>query len=236
MMSKSQKELEPIYELTLPGAAGEPVATYPGEVIDPLRRMLTHLGKKNALPRRIAMVAALRGEGVTYLSQALAATMANDMTARICVIDLNWWWPAQKDFFQDENGGLAAVLAGEKSLDGVLVPSGWPNLFFIPAGQTAPEQRHSVARSQALRDVVDSLDASFDHLIFDIPAILATSDAVTLASLAAHCCLVIRQGVTPGEDVRRALDEIDHLSILGVVMNQVQFKTPRSILKLIPQS
>ncbi len=225
-----------MYELTLPGADGEPVAAYPGEVIDPLRRMLTHLGKKNALPRRIAMVAALRGEGVTYLSQALAATMANDMAARICVIDLNWWWPAKKDFIQDENGGLAAVLSGEKALDDALVPTGWPNLFFIPAGQTDQVQRHSIARSQALKDVVDSLDASFDHLIFDIPAILATSDAVPLASLASHCCLVIRQGVTPSEDVRRALDEIDHLSILGVVMNQARFKTPPAILKLIPQS
>ena len=66
----------------------------------------------------------------------------------------------------------------------------------------------------------------------DIPAILATNDAVPLASLGSACCLVIRQGVTWMEDVKLALDEIDHLSIMGVVMNKFKLNTPSFLVKL----
>ena len=55
-----------------------------------------------------------------------------------------------------------------------------------------------------------------------------------LASLSDACCLVIRQGVTPVEDVRLALDEIEHLTILGTVLNQAHYATPAVILKFIP--
>jgi Mrp family chromosome partitioning ATPase len=85
-----------------------------------------------------------------------------------------------------------------------------------------------------LVQIIEDLSKEFDHLILDIPAIRATNDAVPLASLGDACCLVIRQGVTTAEDVRLTLDEIDHLPILGVILNRVRLKTPRVILKFIP--
>jgi len=35
--------------------------------------------------------------------------------------------------------------------------------------------------------------------------------------------------------VKRALDDIKHLNILGVMLNQTTLKTPRWMLNLIPQ-
>ncbi|MCA9925602.1 MAG: hypothetical protein KC421_24695, partial [Anaerolineales bacterium] len=71
--------------------------------------------------------------------------------------------------------------------------------------------------------------------LLDIPALLATSDAIPLASLSSGSCLVIKQGVTSIENVRLALDDIAHLNMLGVILNQAVIKTPKLFLRFIPQ-
>src|SRR5262245_48328886 len=73
--------------LTLRTADGAPLYTFPGEVINSMRHMETTVMYKGALPARIAMVAALREEGVTYTTLALATTLAYDLAARICVVE-----------------------------------------------------------------------------------------------------------------------------------------------------
>jgi hypothetical protein len=36
-------------------------------------------------------------------------------------------------------------------------------------------------------------------------------------------------------DVKLALDDIDHLNMLGVLLNKVNIRTPRLFLRMIPQ-
>ena len=90
-----------------------------------------------------------------------------------------------------------------------------------------------MAHSQALKLLIDELGQRFNYLILDVPAILATNDAVPLASLGSACCLVVRQGETPINDVQLALDEIDHLSVLGAVLNRVKFIMPPGLVRLV---
>jgi len=47
--------------------------------------------------------------------------------------------------------------------------------------------------------------------------------------------MVIRQGVTPINKVREALDEVKHLPMAGVVLNKIQVHTPQWLLNFIPQ-
>lgn len=212
-----------------------PQEIYPAEIVRSLRQMITRLGRSGELPERLAVTAALRHEGVSYISRALAAVMANDLDVKVGLIELNWWWPSEvtAKFY---GPGLAQAVAGKASAKEVLVPTGRPNLFLAPAGRAQRAQRPIIARSQALKDTISELNKQCDYLILDTPAVLATSDAIPLASLAESCCIVIRQGVTKVTNVREALDEIDHLQVLGIVMNQVSIQTPRSILNLIPQN
>ncbi|MBP6471774.1 MAG: CpsD/CapB family tyrosine-protein kinase [Chloroflexi bacterium] len=230
---RKQKK-EPLPPLVIPAGDGTPLQKFSGEVVDNLRYMVTRILRNGQLPSRLSMVSALRGEGVTYLSQALAATIAHDMKARICVVDLNWWWPSPAIMAANDNPGLAAVIAKEAKLDDVIAPTGWSNLMFIPAGNMAIEHRPVMARSQELQDAINNLSTRFDFLILDIPAIHSTSDAIPLASLGDACCLVVRQGITTVEDVRLGLDEIDHIPMLGVVLNRVKLATPTFVTKLIP--
>jgi len=227
------REFEEPLPLELPSVTGQPVWSFPGDVIENLRSLVTRIGKKDSFPARLSLVAALRGEGVTYTAQALATILAHDFSARVCLVDLNWWWPSSLPMVEPENPGVAAVLTGEADLDDVITPSGWSNLAFVSAGRLTKQDRPVISRSLGLKMLIDDLEARFNYLILDIPAILATNDSVPLASLGSACCLVVRHGVTGINDVQQALGEIDHLTVLGVVLNRVKLATPHRLVKLV---
>jgi succinoglycan biosynthesis transport protein ExoP len=222
--------------LAVPSKTRGTAFTFPEEVVYSMRNLITRLTRRDALPKRLSILAALSGEGVTYVTRALAATIANDLGLSICVVDLNWWFPSSSPLTSHKQGGLAEVLSGEATLSDALVHTGWPNLSLLPAGQVARQNRPILARSRALKKILQELTQSYDHLVLDIPAILGTVDAVPLASLGTACCLVVRQGVTWSEDVKLALNQIDHLSIDGVLMNKVKLATPPGLVKLISAS
>lgn len=232
--SQEAQQEEQIPPLKLVDKNGKELIAFPYQVVENLRLMVSRLCRKAPLPERLALLASLRQEGTTYISRALGLTMANDLDTTVAIVELNWWWPSPLPV--GESGkGLANVLSGEISLEEVIVPTGNPRLSLIPSGQMPIEKRPVFARSKALREVIARLNERFDHLILDLPAVLATNDAIALAELGTVCCLVVRQGVTSIENVRLALDDLEDLPIAGVIMNQVKLATPAFLLKFIPQ-
>lgn len=236
-----------------------PQRAFPSDVVNNFRHMLTRLTYSEAMQTRaisrISFVSALRQEGVTYTALALATTLAHDIDASVCLVDLNWWSPGlpaalalppqprrwwrkrtQEAAPELPNSpGLAGVLDGSASLDDALLTTAMPNLFLLPAGALPLAQRPIVARSERLRACIETLSQRFRYVLLDVPAVLTTSDAIALASLGEACCMVVRQGVTPVNSVRTALDDLKHLPMLGVVLNQTTVATPRWIRALVPQ-
>jgi Mrp family chromosome partitioning ATPase len=245
--------------LTLATTDGQFYRTIHPDVVVHLRRMLTELTYTNSLPHCLSVLSALRGEGVSYTALALGLVIANDLARRVCVVDLNWWSPgllAQIDpalvaasevrrrFWQKppviaptpfDKPGLADVIAGAVSIDEALIETDRPNLVLVAAGTVPVLQRPTIARSDALKQIITELADQFDHILLDVPAILTTSDAIALASLGDACCLVVRQGVTSTYHVQQSLDAVKHLPMLGVLLNRIKINTPNWVLKFIPQ-
>lgn len=213
----------------------EPWLTFPEEVVESVRHMYNRISRTSAFPKQLALISALRQEGTTYLSRAIGATLAKDLSSSFCVVELNWWWPTPELPADYQAGGLAAVMTGQVNLEDAVIRTSMPNLTFLPAGNLDRELRSAISHGLAFQTTIEYLTEHFDHLILDIPAILFVNEAIPLASRAEACCMVIQQGVTTIENARLALDEISHLPIIGVVMNQVKLFTPPSVLKFIPQ-
>lgn len=219
----------------LSGAGGRPEwLEESSEVTIPLQRMLARLTRKEPLPATIAVVSALRQEGVTYISRRFGAIVAQELNTPVCVVELNWNWPSSQVQFAN-TGGIAGVLMGDINLQQAILPGGMNNLYILPAGHLPAERRMGSARSEVLRSSIAALGEQFPYVILDIPSILFDTNAVPLASLAKDCVLVVHQGATNVNDIRAALDEIDHLHMLGVVMNKVHRVIPQVVYKLIPQ-
>ena len=216
-----------------PGPVFAPGDTYyvPAEVVSGMRHMLTRMVTTGHWPPVVALTAAQREEGVSYTALALSAVLSRDTTRLVCLVDANWYWPSVPVV---DSPGLAAVLDGGSALDDALVrvpeSAAMPGaLMMLPAGRMPQERRVVAARSPEMKATIEELRGRFDHIVLDLPAVLATSDAIALASLADACCLVAHQGVTPAATVQEALAAIRHLPVAGVIMNRVRVHMPATL-------
>lgn len=242
---KQQTKAMTATPLAIRAASGDPLHIFAPEVVNSFRHMVTGLACNDGFPTRLAVVSALREEGVTHTALALGTVLASDTAATVCVVELNWWTPGLLRLLAHSVRALPPALAGKPCLADVVMgradleqavmPTALPNLSLVAAGEVSVEQRPIVARSNALKETIDSLAERYDHLILDVPAVLATSDTIVLASLGTACVLVVRHGVTPIASAQLALDNIRHLNMLGVVLNQATYATPRRLREMLPQ-
>lgn len=228
-------ETESAFPLSLTGKDNESWIEFPGPVVGAVRQAVNRIMRTAPFPEKLVLTSALRQEGVTYLSKAIGAVLAQDFGRNCCVMELNWWWPADYPKSIAARDGVAEILEDKTTLEETLVPTGFSNLSLLPAGKLAAILRPSFAGSNALTALIDTVGKQFDHLILDIPAVTAASDSILLAGHGTGLCLVIRQGVTPVSRVRATLDDLDHLEIIGVILNQVNVATPSFLLDYIIQ-
>jgi hypothetical protein len=63
----------------------------PAVAVESMRELLSSLQQRDQpLPAKLGFTSALAGEGVTFVSRAVAAVLAHDYRERVCMIDLNW--------------------------------------------------------------------------------------------------------------------------------------------------
>jgi Mrp family chromosome partitioning ATPase len=198
-------------------------------VTSALRATVARLRLAGELPHRFGVVSAIRGEGVTFISRALALVLANDTRDNVCLVDLNWRHPGRWGPEIDARPGLAEVLRGSVSLNEALVVTSDPVLTILPAGQATIEEPPVFASSPELATVLQELDRRFEHVVLDLPALHASSEALTIAAHAGAVAVVVRQGVTVDSQVNAALEELEGLPVLGVVLNAFETKVPAAI-------
>ena len=220
---------EPLLDLRSRNALYNEV--FPYETILSMRQLYSRLESQiKVMPKRFGLTSAISQEGVSYLSRALGTTVAHDVGADVCIVETNWWSPSVSD-----PDGLGAVVSGKKGLNDVIISTNHPNLAIISAGYLSPNERSIAARSDSLKRILDELGERFDHIIIDLPAVQSTSEAIPLANLTDSLCMVVRQGVTSSQRVRKSVNLLGHLDVVGVVMNQVETYTPGFILNLFPE-
>ena len=131
--------------------------------------------------------------------------------------------------------GITDILYSNASLDEALMKTTNPFLDMLLPGGVDPRQRPILSRDTELAKLLEILDERYDHLLLDIPAIKSTSDSIALASLGSSCCIVVRHGTTSSNVVGQVLSEVEHIPIMGVLMNRVNSRTPKWIQDMIPQ-
>jgi Mrp family chromosome partitioning ATPase len=219
--------------LELRASDGTVIHNAPKSVTDALRFMLAKQGLKEGaeLPRTVGVLAALRGEGVSFIARSLALVLATDYDRRVCLIETNWAFPAAGT---PTSPGVAEVVHGEVALDAAVQRTSHPGLDLLPAGIAAPAERPIVARSAALVDLLATLAERYDHVIVDLAAARVSSEGLTIAALCDGIAMVVRQGTTPESQISEVLAELTDKRVIGVILNAYATRTPRSILRRIP--
>jgi Mrp family chromosome partitioning ATPase len=220
--------------LRIVDANGGTLHDAPPEVMSAIRYMLARLQLNGAagIPGRLGLSSAVAGEGVSFVARSLAAAIAHDLGRSVCVVSLNWS-PSNPDDVLIGRPGVADVLYGHATIDEVLVRSDDPRLVLAPSGEVELSRRPVVAKHPALDHVLDDLAMRFDHLLVELPAVRASSDALVLVR---HCdafALVVRHGVTPDHVVRSTFEELRGAVSLGVVLNCASSRVPPRVARLV---
>jgi Mrp family chromosome partitioning ATPase len=199
----------------------------------------------DGIPPRLALTSALRGEGVSFMTRSLASVIAYDTDASVMIVDLNWTDPPRpgKDGKLPGSGGqeghesraptLIDAMEDGTDVDLIIQPTSNQRLTFVAPGSVARPRRAAMAGSRALADVLDQLAKRVDHVLLDLPPVLAASDTILLSQLADSYLLVVRQGITSTTQIESALEELRGGDVLGVVLNRFDTHVPRALRRMV---
>jgi protein-tyrosine kinase len=183
-----------------------------------LASRLQYLRKQRPL-KRVVITSTVKGEGKSVVSANLAVTLGRRHKTLLIDGDLR-------------QSGLADLL-GTDALPGLAdwwrQPTGpMPfvrrvgtfKLSCLPAGQSA-SQPLEIFQSQRTADMLDQISESFEWVIIDAPPLIL-ADPNLWATLSDGTLLVVKQGKTPKRLLRKSLEGIENLKLIGIVMNGSQ--------------
>jgi polysaccharide biosynthesis transport protein len=172
--------------------------------------------------RVIGFTSALPNEGKSTIAAAVAQLTAT-AGGRVIIVDCDLRIPSlSRSLAPNATVGIGDVISGIRSLEETVWKDPETNLFFLPAIKTAPLFSSEVLGSEPTKSLIDSLRASFDLIIVDLPPLVPIVDARAAAHLVDCMILVIEWGRTNINVVRHALDTAPNLqqAIVGAVLNK----------------
>jgi len=190
-----------------------------------LRQIRTRLQHTASLDttRSMLMTSANPGDGKTTIAVNLAAGLA--LTGRkILLVDANFRRPdLHKLFGLDNAQGFSTVLANLDSFAVDVKETNIPNLMVLPTGPK-PTNTTEMLESQLLPDFIARALQDYDHVIFDGPPMLFSSEAVAMAPKVDGVITVVRARSNTRGVLQRVRDSLKQTKAehLGVVLNGVQ--------------
>jgi capsular exopolysaccharide synthesis family protein len=212
-----------------PHAAAEPLMALrvQSPALEAFRTMRTNLQfvDVDKPPRQFVITSAREGEGKTTTACNLAITLAQSALS-VCLIEADLRRPKVATYLEiDGSVGLTNVLAGQFSLDDMLVPWNQGQLTVLPAG-TPPPDPSQLLGSKNMTILLEELRHRFDMVIIDAPPLLPVTDAAVLAHATDGALFVCRHGHTSRELVAKALENLQtvNAALIGTVLTFVPSK------------
>lgn len=181
-----------------------------------------NLNEESRKARVILTTSTIPSEGKSFVSTNLAHTFANH-GERTLIIDADLRMPnIGKSLNLPNRKGSIQVLAGEATLDEVIVKDYAPNLDLLVAGGRSrnPTQLLSSARFDAM---LRELRTRYDRILIDSPPLAPVSDALNVLPLVDGVIYVIRfnhvKRKTAALNLRRIAES--DVPVLGAVMNNI---------------
>ena len=173
------------------------------------------------LPRTLVVTSSQAGEGKTTTSQTLAREFAG-LGRRGLLIDADLRRPTLHRIMADKTTeGLTALLAGEKTVDQVIVRSDYANLDYISALPIPPAPSALLATAD-FRGLIDQMLTRYDTIIFDAPPVLGLSDAPVVSTNVDAVLMVIDAAAGRRGAAKSALRRLEMVNapVIGAILTK----------------
>jgi tyrosine-protein kinase Etk/Wzc len=121
---------------------------------------------------------------------------------------------------------ITDIILGDMRFEDVCRTPGIENIWIIPSG-ALPANPVELLESKAMEQMIESLKAQFDVVIFDAPPVLPVTDASLLASKTDCTVIAYEIGRTSREALQRTKVQLEAVGarIAGVVLNHTRPQT-----------
>lgn len=159
-------------------------------------------------------------EGKSTTSANLAVVFAKS-GQRVLLVDADMRKPTvYKTFNLNNASGLSTVLSTSTSILEAAQKTVIDNLSVLTSGPKPPNPSELLG-SARMNQVIEEAKNLYDVVIFDMPPVVAVTDAQIMASKADGTILVVRENVARKESLTKARDLLNMVQarIIGVVYN-----------------
>jgi capsular exopolysaccharide synthesis family protein len=174
--------------------------------------------------RSVLITSSSPSEGKSTTAGNLGVVMAQ-AGKQVIIVDADLRRPTQHKLFETGNnhGLTTALLDGQTPLTDHLQETAITGLRLLTSGPLPPNPAE-LLNSQRMHQLVESLQAEADLVIFDSPPVLTVADASILAAQVAGSVLVASVGVTRRDALVQAAESLHKAgaTLYGVVMNRVR--------------
>jgi exopolysaccharide/PEP-CTERM locus tyrosine autokinase len=176
----------------------------------------------------LAVTSPGEGEGKTLTAINLAISIAREVDYTVLLVDANLRHPWMLEHFGLEHRkGLSDYLVDDIPLPELLVkPGRVEHLVLLPGGRpltNSAEMLNSPKMAQLVEDMKSRYHSRI--IIFDLPPILTSADALAFSPYVDAALLVVEEGSTQKQDVERAVELLESTNIVGTVLNKAARKS-----------
>jgi protein-tyrosine kinase len=172
-----------------------------------------------------ALTGVTAGEGKTLTAVNLAIALAQDVNTWVALIDLDLQRPRVAQYLGMRNvhgeKGLSDYLQGNATFENIVYAPDIERLVVIP-NFTPMLNSSETLTSPRMAELMQALEAEAPRriLIFDMPPVLAADDVLAFSPQIDGLLLVVAEGTTDRNQLRRAKEVLAEMNLLGVVLNR----------------
>lgn len=185
-----------------------------------LRTQVLQIMEKSGF-KTLAITSPHYGDGKTTIALNLAVSIALDLKQTVLLADLDLRNPDISDYLGIQvKYGLTDYLSGNIQLADCLHRLPFERMSILPAGQNIDHSSETLG-SPHMAALAEEMRARYPDrlIIYDMPPLLEQDDAIAFLPHVDAVLLVVQDGVTKTEEVKRSLEILNVANVIGTVLN-----------------
>lgn len=174
--------------------------------------------------KSLVITSAGPGSGKSIISANLAATFASE-NKKVLLVDADLRKPTVHKTFRVKNSdGLTTLLTDRGAqIDDMVYRTHIEGLYTLTSGAIPPNPAELLA-SNRMNELMKELEGVFDLIIYDMPPVIAVTDAQIMASKVDGTIFVLPKGQASKEEVIKAKELLDmvNANVIGAIFNRVE--------------
>jgi capsular exopolysaccharide synthesis family protein len=174
--------------------------------------------------KTLAITSPNENSGKTLTAVNLAISLSKEVNQTVLLVDLDLRSPGVLQALAiDVDYGLVDHLKGEVSVSDILVNPDFERLVILP-GKADRNYSSEILSSPEMTSLLKDLTSRYDSriIIFDLPALLSSDDALVFTPYVDAALLIVEEGVTTPDQLERSLQLLEGTNLLGTVLNKVE--------------